>query len=165
MTETDKPALSPAAFRISLFARWPDMDFNQHMRNAAYLGASEDCRMSFLAKNGFTMNEFRKRAFGPVVLEDKLIYKKELRLLENFSVELALVAMTRDGRRMKVRNTFRRELDGEEVAVVESVVLWFDLQARRPMVPPEELKNLWLALPHCSDFEWYPEKAAPSTTG
>ena len=120
MTETDKPAHSPIAFRISLFALWPDMDFNQHMRNGAYLGASEDCRMSFLAKNGFTMDEFQKRALGPVVLEDKLVYKKELKLLEKFTVELALLAMTRDGRRFKVRNTFRREPDGAEVAVVES---------------------------------------------
>jgi len=27
------------------------------------------------------------------VLEDKLVYKKELKLLENFSVDLALLAM------------------------------------------------------------------------
>jgi acyl-CoA thioester hydrolase len=141
------------------------MDFNQHMRNAAYLGASEDCRMSFLAKNGFTMDEFRKRALGPVVLEDKLVYKKELRLLENFSVDLALLAITRDGRRMKVRNTFRREPDGAEVAVVESVVLWFDLRERRLVVPPTELRELWLTLPRCSDFEWYPEKATGSAVG
>jgi hypothetical protein len=57
--------------------------------------------MSFLAKNGFTMEKFRKRALGPVVLEDKLVYKKELKLLENFSVDLALLAMARAGRRMK----------------------------------------------------------------
>ena len=164
MTDTDKTA-SSTAFRISLFARWADMDFNQHMRNAAYLGASEDCRMSFLAKNGFTLDEFRKRAFGPVVLEDKLVYKKELRLLENFSVDLALVALTRDCRRMRLRNTFRRDSDGEEVAIVESVVLWFDLQNRRPIAPPEELKRLWLAVSRCSDFEWYPEKTGSSTTG
>src|SRR5215831_10642556 len=160
MIKTDNPTPSPTAFRISLFARWPDMDFNQHMRNAAYLGVSEDCRMSFLAKNGFTMDEFRKRALGPVVLEDKLVYKKELKLLENFSVDLALLAITRDGRRMRIRNTFRREPDGAEVAVVESVVLWFDLRERRPVVPPAELRELWLTLPRCPDFEWYPEKAA-----
>jgi acyl-CoA thioester hydrolase len=67
-------------FSIQLFARWPDMDFNQHMRNAAYLGASEDCRMQFLAERGFTMERFRERKLGPVVLEDRLTYKKELTL-------------------------------------------------------------------------------------
>jgi hypothetical protein len=67
-------------FSIRLFARWSDMDFNQHMKNAAYLGASEDCR---------------------------------------------------------------------------SVVLWLDLEARRAVVPPDELAAVWIALARASDFEWY----------
>jgi acyl-CoA thioester hydrolase len=159
------PDPSSAPFQLSLFARWPDMDFNQHMRNAAYLGASEDCRMSFLAKSGFTMDEFRKRALGPVVLEDKLSYRKELRLHESFHVDLALVAAARDGRRFKVRNTFRRDSDGAEVAVVESVILWFDLRERRPVVPPADLTELWLTLPRCAEFEWYPEKPTAPHAG
>ena len=144
-----------APFAIPLYARWSDMDFNQHMRNAAYLGASEDCRMRFLAERGFTMDEFRRRALGPVVLEDRLVYKKELQLLEPFRVELALAAITRDGRRMKVRNTFFRESNGALAAVVESVVIWFDLQARRSVAPPEDLKAAWLALAPTEDFAWY----------
>jgi acyl-CoA thioester hydrolase len=145
---------SGSPFSISLFARWPDMDFNQHMRNAAYLGASEDCRMRFLTERGFPMEELRKRALGPVVVEDRLVYKKELRLLEPFRVELALVAITPDGRRMKVRNSFFREPDGAFAAMVESVVLWFDLGARKPVAPPEDLKAAWLALARTDDFAW-----------
>lgn len=147
------PALVP--FSIQLFARWPDMDFNQHMRNAAYLGCSEDCRMRFLADRGFTMSEFRTRNFGPVVLEDRLVYKKEITLLEAFRVELALAAITRDGRRMKVRNTFVRESDGVVCAIVESVIIWFDLATRKSVLPAAELKAAWLSLQRTPDFEWY----------
>ena len=71
-------------FSIQLFARWSDMDFNQHMRNAAYLGASEDCRMRFLSDRGFAADELVRRRIGPVVLEDRLAYKKELALLDGF---------------------------------------------------------------------------------
>ena len=149
-------------FSIQLFARWPDMDFNQHMRNAAYLGASEDCRMRFLAESGFTMDEFRKRMLGPVVLEDRLVYKKELKLLEGFRVELALGATTRDARRLKLRNCFHRDRDGALAAVVESVVIWFDLRDRKPVTPPDELKSAWLQLARTSDFEWYDEASAPN---
>jgi acyl-CoA thioester hydrolase len=131
------------------------MDFNQHMRNAAYLGASEDCRMRFLAEKGFTMDEFRSRMLGPVVVEDRLVYKKELHLLEPFRVELALAAITPDARRMKVRNSFFRESDGALAAVVESVVTWFDLKARKPVAPPEDLKAAWLTLARADDFAWY----------
>lgn len=133
-------------------ARWADMDFNQHMRNAAFLGCSEETRMRYLDANGWTMEAFMKRKLGPVVLEDKLAYKKELKLLERFRVDLALAAVTSDARRMKVRNRFHRESDGALCAVVESVVIWLDLTARRPVAPPEELRDLWLALPRTEDF-------------
>jgi acyl-CoA thioester hydrolase len=148
-----------APFSIQLFARWSEMDFNQHMRNAAYLAASEDCRMSFLAERGFPLSELRRRRIGPVVVEDRLVYKQELGLLDRFSVDLALAAITRDGRRMKVRDTVRRDGDGALAAIVESVVLWFDLDARRPSPPPEDLRAVWLSLARTEDFVWYEEKA------
>jgi acyl-CoA thioester hydrolase len=149
------PMADAAPFSIHLFARWSDMDFNQHMRNAAFLGASEDCRLQFLADKGFGAEELRRRHIGPVVLEDRLTYKRELSLLDGFTVDLQLAAITRDGRRMKVRNTFQRERDAALAAIVESVVLWLDLEARRPVVPPEDLQKIWLELTRARDFEWY----------
>jgi acyl-CoA thioester hydrolase len=145
-------------FAIQLYARWPDMDFNQHMRNAAYLGASEDCRLKFLADRGFGAEELRRRRIGPVVVEDRLVYKKEIGLLEPFRVELMLLGLARDMKRMKVRNTFHRERDGALAATVESVVLWLDLEARRPIAPPEDLANAWLTLARAPEFEWYEGK-------
>jgi acyl-CoA thioester hydrolase len=147
-----------APFALTLFARWSEMDFNQHMRNAAYLGAGEDCRMRFLESRGFTIDELRRRRLGPVVLEDRLVYKKELALLDGFRVDLALAAITPDGRRMKLRNTFHRERDGALCALVESVVLWLDLETRHPVAPPDELKSAWLSLARTDDFAWYEEK-------
>jgi acyl-CoA thioester hydrolase len=150
-----------APFAIQLLSRWSDMDFNQHMRNAAYLGASEDCRMRFLAERDFAAGELARRRIGPVLLEDRLVYKKELALLEGFRVELAMAALTRDARRMKVRNTFHRDRDGVLVATVESVVLWLDLDARRPVAPPDDLAAVWLGLARAPDFEWYEDKKSP----
>src|SRR5678815_2622423 len=67
-------------------ARWADMDFNQHMRNAAYLGVAEETRLRFLESGGWPMAELYRRKLGPVVVEDVLTYRKELRLLEPFRV-------------------------------------------------------------------------------
>jgi acyl-CoA thioester hydrolase len=145
-------------FSIPLFSRWSDMDFNQHMRNAAYLGASEDCRMRFLADRGFPAGELQRRRIGPVVVEDRLAYRKELALLESFRVELVMAALTPDARRMKLRNRFHRDRDQALVAVVESVVLWLDLDARRPVAPPEELAAIWVGLSRAADFEWFAER-------
>jgi acyl-CoA thioester hydrolase len=142
-------------FSESYRARWADMDFNQHMRNAAFLGCAEETRMRFLDSRGFGMAEFQKQQFAPVVLEDRITYKHELRLLEAFRVDVQVAASTRDLRRLKVRNRFFRESDGALCATVESVFLWFDLKERKPRLPPEPLKKAWSDVSQTDDFEWY----------
>lgn len=135
------------------------MDFNQHMRNAAYLGCAEETRMLFLEARGWTMKDFQSRQLGPVVLEDKLTYRKELSLLEHFTVDLELAAATDDLGRIKVRNRFFRESDQALSAVVDSVVLWFDLVQRRPVGPPPELAGAWRSAPRTEDFETWASRA------
>ncbi len=128
------------------------MDFNQHMRNAAYLGVAEETRLRFLEDGGFPMAELYRRRLGPVVLEDVLTYRKELRLQERFRVDMATIAISPHARKIKVRNRFFRSSDGALCATVESLVLWFDLEARRTVVPPPDLGALWLGLARTEDF-------------
>ena len=80
--------------------------------------------------------------------------------MQQVQERFAAANITHDGRRMKLRNTFYRDSDGALVAIVESVVLWFDLAARKPIAPPEELKGIWLSLARTTDFAWYEEKSA-----
>lgn len=95
---------------------------------------------------------------GPVVVEDKLTYKHELRLLEPFRVDLTVAAMTADARRVKIRNRFVRDNGDLLVATVESVAVWLDLTARTVVVPPDALASVWLGAPRANDFEAWREK-------
>jgi hypothetical protein len=52
---------------------------------------------------------------------------------------------------MKVRNTFTKK-NGSVAAIVGSVVLWFDLVARKPVPPPDALRDMWLACARTDDF-------------
>lgn len=143
------------AFRQEYFARWSDMDFNQHMRNAAFLGYAEDTRLRYLEANGWTMAEFLRLKIGPVVLEDHLIYRREIGLLVPFSVDITLAGATESGSRMKLLNRFFLEESegGRPAASVESHVIWLDLAARKPVTPPYGLKKIFLALPKAEGFE------------
>ena len=132
------------------------MDFNQHMRNGAYLGTAEETRLRFLESGGWPMSELYRRRLGPVVVEDVLTYKHELRLLEPFRVDMAISAISPDARKMKVRNRFLRSSDGALCATVETLILWFDLEARSTVVPPAELGQLWLGLARADDFTMLP---------
>ena len=92
-------------FEKQLIAGWGDMDFNSHMRNTAFLDKSADVRMMFFAEHGFPTEEFVRRQIGPVVRKDEIEYFKEIRLLEEFRVTLAIAGLAEDGSRFLLRTS------------------------------------------------------------
>ena len=138
--------MTDEAFRKTFFARWADMDYNAHMKNTAYLDYSGDVRMLYFQEHGFGMSEFGKRGFGPVIFQDELRYFKEIQLLENFSVTLALVSLSEDGMKFAFQNDFFRN-DGKKSATVISHGAWFDKTARKVIPAPQELIDLIKTLP------------------
>ena len=135
-----------------LRAGWGDVDFNAHMRNTAYLDKSADVRMMFFSENGFSMAEFVRLRIGPVVMKDEIEYFKEVGLLEEVDVGLALAGLSDDGSRFRLRNEFLRT-DGKLCARVTSLGGWLDLVARRLVSPPEKLLAVLKTLPRTEDFE------------
>jgi acyl-CoA thioester hydrolase len=142
-------------FTRKLFAGWADMDFNAHMKNTAFLDKSVDVRMMYFAGNGFPMQEFARRRFGPVVMRDEVEYFREVTLLQAIDVSFALAGLSADGSRMMLRNEFRRE-DGKTCVKVTSTGGWMDLDARKLMAPPEGLLVALRNLDRTEDFRELP---------
>src|SRR5579871_6548166 len=115
---------------------WRDLDGNAHMGNSSYLDHASNTRMAFFLRKGFTLARFESEKFGPVILRDELVYKKELRLMEEFVVNYELVGISEDGGRFRVRNTFRNSTH-DVAATVTSDAIWFDLEHCRPRLPAE----------------------------
>jgi acyl-CoA thioester hydrolase len=137
---------------------WSDLDGNSHMGNTSYLDHASNTRMLFFAHHGFTVSRFVSEKFGPVVVRDELVYRKEFRLLDEFTVDFELVGISADGVQFRVRNTFRNAAN-ELAATVTSDGVWFDLERRRPRVPPEDLDRLMRALTQSKDFGVIPSKS------
>jgi len=108
------------------------------------------------------MSRFASERFGPVVVRDELVYRKELRLMEDFRVDLEAAGLSKDGARFRLRNTFRTSAN-DISAVVTSDGIWFDLEQRRPRLPPQDLDNLMRALQRTDDFAEIPLKSASET--
>ncbi len=138
-------------YEKTLFAGWGDMDFNGHMKNTAFLDKSGDVRMMFFAENGFAMSEFSRLQLGPVVMKDEISYFKEVHLLQEIKVGLAIAGMAQDGSRFIMRNQISK-LDGKPCAIVNSTVGWLDLAARKLCAPPPALLQALQSLPRTSDF-------------
>jgi acyl-CoA thioester hydrolase len=138
-----------------LYAGWGDMDFNSHMKNTAFLDKSADVRMMFFADNGFPMSEFSRLNLGPVVMKDEIEYYREIGLLHEVRVMLAMAGLSEDGSRFLMRNEIYRA-DGKLAAKITSAGGWLDLTERRLAAPPDTLLRVLQSLPRTADFRSLP---------
>lgn len=135
----------------TFIAGWGDMDFNAHMANRAFLDRGADTRTMFFADNGFPVEEWRRRQFGPVVKSDNIEYFREVHLLHEITVTLAMAGLAPDGSRFKIRNDVLRD-DGELAVRITSQVGWLDLVKRKLIAPPDDLLQILAHAPRTSDF-------------
>lgn len=142
-------------FSIRLHARWADMDQNAHVANSAFLDMAVDARMSFFSQCGFAPSEFARRRFGPVVRRDEMDYLREVHLLEELTVTLELAGMAENGSRFRFASDFFKA-DGTACGRLRTEGGWLDLQARRLMVPPDDVLEALGQLTRTADFAVLP---------
>ncbi|MCL1865523.1 MAG: thioesterase family protein [Spirochaetes bacterium] len=139
----------------TFYAGWKDMDFNQHMKNTAFLEKADDIRLMFFVENGFSMSEFSRIKIGPVVFKDEVEYFKEINLLDEIKITIASGGLSDDGSRFIIRNEFYN-LNGKIAARVTSYCTWLDLSERKVTVPPEKLLMVLKSLPKTDDYKDLP---------
>jgi acyl-CoA thioester hydrolase len=139
----------------TFLAGWSDMDINAHMRNTSYLDKTADVRQLFLKENGFPVEEFMRRRIGPVIMKDEVEYFKEVRLLEQITVDYALAGSSEDGSRFLIRHEIFRQ-DGKLSARVTSGGGWMSLTERKLIVPPPDLFAAMERLGKTADFAVLP---------
>lgn len=142
---------------------WGDLDANQHLGNRAILDRAADARLLWFAANGFAGPRLAAARFGPVIVRDELVYRHELRLLDEFTVDVRLTGLSDDAVRFALQNTFRNA-EGEVTTVVRSEGVWFDLDQRRPRRPPTELEAILRAMPRSTDYAELPSRRVSSPT-
>jgi len=97
------------------------------------------------------MQEFSRLKLGPVVMKDEVEYQREVGLLQEIKVTLALAGLSKDGSRFLMRNEIYHP-DGKLCARVTSAGGWLDLSVRKLVAPPEGLLAALQLLPQTSDF-------------
>lgn len=132
---------------------WADLDSNAHLKNSRYLDYAAQARFLFLAAAGFTPQAFAEAKLGPVVFEDLVEYRKELRLLQPFQVRMAVGGLSTDGAKFIIVNEVRNA-QGELCARVQSQAAWFSLESRRVTPPPAGLKAAMEQAPRTEGFRW-----------
>lgn len=113
------------------------LDSFGHVNNASYLFLFEEARWDLLTQSGFGLEEIHKSGFGPVILELKLSFKKELRLREKIIIETEMISY-----KNKICKMLQKMIRGDVVcAEAELVMGLFDLKKRKLVLPTPE----WLS--------------------
>lgn len=146
-------------FERSFPLRWSDADANGHIRHTVYTELGVEVRMAWLAEGGFSWKWFGEQGIGPVLLEERSEYRREVELGETVRVDLTGVGLSPDGGRWRIRHAITKA-DGREAARVTVLGGWIDLQARRLVVPPPALLEHMARAPRAPDWQELPPLSA-----
>ncbi|MED1915050.1 thioesterase family protein [Bacillus thuringiensis] len=129
------------AHRYHLTVRSTDIDVIGHVNNAKYLEYMEWARFEWIWEQGFTLDELRRRAIMPVVVNININYRKELKMREEVT---AITTVIKVGEKSFV---IRQELyNAADVLVADADVtmVMIDANTRQSISLPVELKETLL---------------------
>jgi len=140
------------SYKIKFHTRWSDFDANKHMRHTAYNDYAAESRLRFLTENGFSIEFMEQSNIGPILFSENTIFRREIKLGEDISIELFLEASSKNGERFKIKHLIYRQ-DGELAAVISVYLAWIDISKRKLTVPPKEILDTLSHIDKSDDFE------------
>jgi thioesterase III len=111
------------------------LDVFGHVNNAAYLEIFEEARWDWITSNGFGLREIRDRGLGPVLLEARLRFQREVTNREQVLIRSRTVDYR--GKIGRLEQIMSRA-DGRVACSAEFVIGLFDLKARKLIQPTAE---------------------------
>lgn len=143
-----------AFFEQKISVRWADLDPNGHVRHSAYYDYGAQARVAYLQKHGFGIEWMARNGIGPVLFREEAKFMRELHMSDELSINVLITGLSEDHRKWSMRHEIRR---GDELcAVLDMDGAWLDLKARRIGPPPQELIDVFEALPRSDDFRVIP---------
>jgi acyl-CoA thioester hydrolase len=133
-TMTEEP------FAVRIAVRAYELDSHGHVNRAVYVQYAEHARWEHLRAAGIDQADLLAAGVGPVTLEERIRYHRELRAGEEVAV--SSTAVWGDGKTFGIEQEFRLA-DRAPIAAVSSVCGLLDLEKRRLVSrPAERLRSL-----------------------
>lgn len=121
-------------FSYPLIIKEHHLDTFGHVNNATYLSLFEEARWEIMANNGYSLEKVQTSGLGPTLLEIQIRFIKELRLREEIIIETQVTS--HKGKITRLEQKMLR--NGELCCTAEFVMAFFDVRARKLIVPPPE---------------------------
>jgi acyl-CoA thioester hydrolase len=143
------------SFSVGFTSRWADFDPNNHMRHSAYTDYAAEARVRMFNEYGLNLIEFNRLNIGPILFREETIFRREIRLSEDISVEVFLKGISENGERFKFSHKIFKT-EGSLAAEVEIYGAWLDLKTRKLTKPPKIVLEALKDIERTEDFENIP---------
>lgn len=125
-------------FKYEITIKEFHLDTFGHVNNAVYLQLYEEARWQFITENGYGLNKIKNTGLGPVILEIKIRFIKELRLREKIIIHSQTGEYS--GKIGEIRQWIT-DSDGNICSDVEMKIGLFDTRNRKLIEATEEWLN------------------------
>lgn len=140
------------SYEVQFTTKWSDFDPNRHMRHTAYNDYAAEVRIRYFAFAGFPVSQLAKDHIGPILFEENTSFRKEIYSGENIRVNMALIGLSEDKRKWKLRHEVFNQ-NGELSAIITVFGAWIDLQKRKLTKLPKKYDAFWNNLELSADYQ------------
>lgn len=117
------------------------LDSFGHVNNAVYAQLYEEARWDFITKNNFGLARIKELQIGPVILDMKIRFKRELLNREQITIKSKTLALVSS--RIMVLEQTMIKADGKVASEAEFTIGLFDMKERKLVdATPEWLKAI-----------------------
>ncbi len=130
----EKEALEFDTYYYPVLIQETSLDLYGHVNNANYLKIFEEARWNLISGNGYGLEQIQKLQKGPIILEIKIAFLKEVKAREEVIIVTHCTSYER--KIGKIQQSMVR--NGEICATAEVTLGLFDLKTRRLVLPTPE---------------------------
>lgn len=142
-----------ANFSREIQIRWSDFDPNFHVRHTSYYEWGTLVRLEFFESLGVPLEKMVSERFGPVLLREECVFRREVQRGDHIFVELELLKAKNDFSRWTIQHPIKKE-DGTLAALITIEGGFIDHTTRKLMVPPSSVIEVFNQMPKNSNFSW-----------
>lgn len=142
-----------SVYITSLQIRWSDLDPNFHLRHSVYYDWAAMCRIVYLNEKGLTPSIMQKMNFGPIILREEAVFRKEIKYGDELTINLKLVKGKKDYSRWTIAHEIKRSGD-TLCAIITIDGAWLHVIERKLFIPPVEVVQVFQQMPVDESFQW-----------